>query len=877
MWRLPNTADMRWQFIVLVGLNVLFCPGWAAEPIADSDLRTKPELLRGYSDAELKAARLAVPKREEPATPEPNPRTVSVRGLVFEDRNGNGRRDAGETGMPEVSVSDGQRVSRTDEDGSFRFEFAITTDRHHRFVTATRPNGFKPTTSYYGRIPFDENTKEYEFKFGFVRDAASAKPDFWFMAASDSQFTTIEQMIPTAKDYAQLTSAPGDPAFMVTAGDLTMNGTMFEWDMYDYIRRSSKIPVYEGFGGHDGNFLKPRSTANFEERIGPPYYSWNYGGVHFMQIISETGYLPTAAQRRQYAWIQADLESLKPGTPVIAISHYPLDADWFDRRRKQNINVICQIGAHWHAVQAGSRHGVPVLISAPARGKDWGAFSRTYRWVHVSPKGVTSQLRVAGQYERLEMVAPATETTLGKQPLVVLAYDTATPVESVVCSWTSPSKKRVETKLEARGDWSWSGDFTPSEPGIWTAEIQAQANGRFWKRTTTVEVQSKPRPTAKPDGDFKWMLDGETHPRRFARGPKPPLTPLWVRNTGAIHVLHNTPAIADGRVYVNVGNPNAGSPGAGVLCLDAATGEKLWFAPSPKGDMRAPVTLRDGVVYAISAESWVGAWRANDGKRLWARPLKPDYEHGRPLAINNTPPVPTDHGLICANWRSDHQLLDYATGRTLAEIKADVGYYASFANASDDVLFAVRRGRAASVRLPGGEPVWHQPETSRSTSAPIIVGDQLIYAGSSGIRVRKADTGEMIWQAGHGNAGYQNAIPVVWDDLLIANGEHMRALDRSTGKEVWRVLCAQDVERFKRSRRQTMAGSSTPVIAGDFAWLGHDDGSLRAVGKDGKVVWAYHVGVPIKTSPVVTGNLILIHDFAGNLWCFGGKSFSTAN
>ena len=70
MWRLPNTADMRWQFIVLVGLNVLFCPGWAAEPIADSDLRTKPELLRGYSDAELKAARLAVPKREEPATPD---------------------------------------------------------------------------------------------------------------------------------------------------------------------------------------------------------------------------------------------------------------------------------------------------------------------------------------------------------------------------------------------------------------------------------------------------------------------------------------------------------------------------------------------------------------------------------------------------------------------------------------------------------------------------------------------------------------------------------------------------------------------------------------------------------------------------------------
>lgn len=65
--------------------------------------------------------------------------------------------------------------------------------------------------------------------------------------------------------------------------------------MYDVIRRSSKIPVYEGFGGHDGN-IDPRSTVNFEQRIGPPYYSWDYGGVHFIQFITETGYLPSAAQ-----------------------------------------------------------------------------------------------------------------------------------------------------------------------------------------------------------------------------------------------------------------------------------------------------------------------------------------------------------------------------------------------------------------------------------------------------------------------------------------------------------------------------------------------------------------------------------------------------
>ena len=862
---------MRLHISILAGLMVTLHCGQTAEPIADSELRKLSDLLRGYSDEELRAARAAVPKREEPPMPEPKPRQVLVQGHVFEDRNGNGKRDANEPGLAGVGVSDGQHVQRSDQDGGYHFEFAITTDRHHRFITVTRPNGFKPTTSFFDRIPFDEDRTEYAFNFGFVRDAASANPEFWFMAASDSQFTTIEQMIPTAKDYAQLTSAPGNPAFLTTAGDLTMNGSQFEWDMYDYIRKSAKIPVYEGFGGHDGNFLKPRSTANFEERIGPPYYSWKYGGVHFIQLITEMGYLPTAAQRRHYAWLQADLEALPPGAPVIAISHYPLAADWFDRRRQQGINVICQIGAHWHAVQAGSRHGVPVLISAPARGKDWGAFSRTYRWIHVSPKGVTSQLRVAGQYERLEMVAPAPRTTRGKQPLVLLAYDTATVVHSASCRWTSPSGKQSATRLEARGDWSWFGEFAPDESGVWTANLLARGNGNTWERTVRVEVASDSRPKAQPRGGFKWMLDGKPSPRRMAHGPKPPLSPLWVRNSGSIHTLHNSPAIADGRVFVSVGNPNAGSPGAGILCLDAATGERLWFAPSPKGDMRAPVTVHGDLVYAISAEGWVGAWTAVDGKRKWAKALKPDYEHGRPLAINNTPPVPTPHGLICADWRSQQYLLDYRSGETLAEINADVGYYASFANTSGNILFAARRGRAEALRLPGGESVWQQTETSRSTSAPIVVANQLIYSGSSGLRVRAADTGKIIWQAGHGNNGYQNAVPVVWDDLLMANGEHLRALDLATGKEAWRVLCAQDAERFRRSRRQTMAGSSTPAIAGDYAWFGHDDGSLRAVDKRGKVAWEYRVGVPIKTSPVVTGNLVLIHDFAGNLWCFAGE------
>ena len=167
----------------------------------------------------------------------------------------------------------------------------------------------------------------------------------------------------------------------------------------------------------------------------------------------------------------ADLKALPEGMPVIAISHYPLSASWFDQRKAEGINVICQIGAHYHVVHAGSRRKVPILNSAPARGRDWGAYSRTYRWVFISPDGVRSRLRVAGQYKRLRVVSPGPKPVSGRQPLVVLAYDTALLVKSVTCRWTNPDGRVSTTPLQQQGDWSWHGSFELGTPGRWKCDL----------------------------------------------------------------------------------------------------------------------------------------------------------------------------------------------------------------------------------------------------------------------------------------------------------------------------------------------------------------------------------------------------------------------
>jgi outer membrane protein assembly factor BamB len=333
-------------------------------------------------------------------------------------------------------------------------------------------------------------------------------------------------------------------------------------------------------------------------------------------------------------------------------------------------------------------------------------------------------------------------------------------------------------------------------------------------------------------------------------------------------VLHASPVVAQGRVYVPVTNPNAGSPGSGLLCLDARTGHELWRAKSPRGDLRGPLTVLGDRVYAMSSEGWVAAYQAQSGQTLWSIPLDESYRRGRPLAINQTPPVPAAQGLLASDWQTPQLLLDYATGRQVARLAGNVGYCAAFATVFDQTMYCASRGGSLALRFPSGQVLWRGQETARSTSAGIVVDGRLLYTAGSSVKAIDAATGRLIWQGSVGNVGQQQPVPVVWDDLVLVSGTDFSAIDLATGKPRWSVACGREPDRFARSQRQVLSGSSSPLVAGRLAYFGHDDTSLRAVDRSGRLVWEYRLGTPIKTAPAVSGNLLLVHDYAGNLWCF---------
>jgi len=497
----------------------------------------------------------------------------------------------------------------------------------------------------------------------------------------------------------------------------------------------------------------------------------------------------------------------------------------------------------------GSYRDVPILIIAPARGLDWGSYSNAYRWVHIGNDGIHSDLRIAGQYQRLEVIAPGATTMLSVQPLLLLAYDSARKVESVQCKITAPDGSIQSPELTPRGDWVWQGQFSPYLPGKWEFALEAtDVSGKRWQQGDSIEITNKQLAEPQIGADVPWILAGNP-PRVLPQGPNPPLYPLWFKHTDSVHVLHASPVVAGGGVYVAITNPNARASGSGVLCLDMKTGQELWWAKSPRGDVRGAVTLREGQVYAVTGEGWVVSFDAHTGEVCWARPLKPEYTNGRPLAINQTPPIPTRFGLLVSNWQTPQSLLDYETGEEIARFEANVGYYAAFATVFDDIMYIARRYGRVALKLPSGEVVWEGEEPARSTSAGIVVDGRFIYNAASSVKALDAATRNEIWKTPVPNAGFQNPIPVVWNDLVLVNGVHFTAIDFGTGAIRWTIPCVQDPTRFVRSQRITIAGNSTPIVAGDFAYFGHDDTSIRAIDYAGQLVWEYRLGTPIKTAP----------------------------
>jgi len=307
-------------------------------------------------------------------------------GVVFEDANGNRTMDEGEAGVAEVSVSNGIQVVQTDAQGRYElprlgemivfvskpagYQLPVDANDVPQFFYVHQPEGSPNFIQEYAGL---EPTGALPESVDFPLYPAEEPDSFRFIAFGDLQPYTPEELS-WVRDTAVTELADSDAHFGIAVGDLVGDAL----DLYPRLQEvmgALPFTTYYLPGNHDMNFDAPRdrySLETYKRHFGAPYYSFDYGQVHFINldniIWQDEGYEGSYNGRlteQQLTWLANDLAFVNPGKLIVLSMHVGLtnyvDRDTFQHQEsnRERVYTILEQGGFENVISlAGHSHTV---------------------------------------------------------------------------------------------------------------------------------------------------------------------------------------------------------------------------------------------------------------------------------------------------------------------------------------------------------------------------------------------------------------------------------------------------------------------------------------------------------------------------------------
>jgi len=271
-------------------------------------------------------------------------------GIVFDDTNDNNERDTGEPGVPDVSVSNGREVVRTDAQG--RWSLGVT-DETILFIT--KPVGYMVPVNdvqlpqfYYVHYP---NGTPIPLRYGGIEPTGPLPEsvDFPLVQRTESdRFDALVFADPQTRNVGELEDfrqdvvaelRGSDAAFGITVGDL-VNDPLDLFPRHNEIVSEIGVPWWNLPGNHDMNYDAPDdtyATQTYKRVFGPTDYSADYGRVHFVNMDNvdyfgqradgKNGSYRGFLDETQLEWLKNDLASVPADKLIMISTHIPLRTD----------------------------------------------------------------------------------------------------------------------------------------------------------------------------------------------------------------------------------------------------------------------------------------------------------------------------------------------------------------------------------------------------------------------------------------------------------------------------------------------------------------------------------------------------------------------
>ncbi|MGF1453604.1 MAG: calcineurin-like phosphoesterase C-terminal domain-containing protein [Opitutales bacterium] len=266
-------------------------------------------------------------------------------GFVYHDANGDGSRNSEEAGVPDVLVSNGSEVVRTDAQG--RYELPVTDDTAlfvikpagwmvplnevnlPQFYYLHKPEG-SPELEYAGVEPTGPLPDSVDFALLRKED----EDTFRMLLIGDPQPYNQQQVDYFIEDIVEDAMQIEDIAFGMTLGDIVGDDLTLFSPLNRGIARLG-VPWWNVYGNHDMNFDAPTdelADETYERVFGPATYAFQWGEVWFIVLDNVIYPTPPELKRKyvggvteqQFAFLENLLAEIPTDDLVVFAQHIPL-------------------------------------------------------------------------------------------------------------------------------------------------------------------------------------------------------------------------------------------------------------------------------------------------------------------------------------------------------------------------------------------------------------------------------------------------------------------------------------------------------------------------------------------------------------------------
>ena len=683
------------------------------------------------------------------------------------------------------------------------------------------------------------------FLFSINTNAANLETEWQFVYISDTHLGFAKTDNALEQFSKELALEKDKYAFLIHTGDVTEVGTKEAFALYRQKNSTWDLQTYTAIGNHDVRW-SASGKKMYKDFFGLPYYSFNYNGVHFI-VLDSTMVHQTHGHidEEQLEWLAKDISDIPNTTPVFVFSHHPVR--WTGISIDNGYKVIQLLErftskiffhGHSHNVRVLSWNGTTFVQNGALFNNDYMAVKVTnidnVKKIIVEAKilGDAASSRTVAEipldtkeYKPMAIVSPKEETTLSRFiPVLVSPGNLMLTEAKAILNGKTSGEHRLSSSLVKKDSGMWMGFLNLNEiDGGWQL---LRVEGR-WSRRSCRSCRRQ-----GPEGTWKGRIEGDTN----IEGP------------------------ANGRAR------RVEDPGSSVAFWD----RWLYFqneVESPKevwrkniGEMYvAPVTSK-GLVIAANIYGNIMAFDQKDKILRWKFDALGGV-YASPLIIENA----TAKSVFIATDEGKIYRLSLASGKIEWERSIDSSIYGGISS-SDSALFCnTGSGELIALSIEDGQTLWKTTLAGFTQATPQSDGS-LLFLGVWGNKFYSIDqkTGNIVWQKHIGKSFYYSpgiATPYLNDDKVVlpAKDNQLYAYNKANGNLLWSTPIS--------------AGYSSPSGKDGVIYLATQQGKVIAIDeKNGKQKWEVSLGTPFyESSPVITGDYILISSLDGNLYLLSDK------